>query len=474
MTINKGFLKTDTKNFKIPRKRIVIGIILGLISVFLIYSLLYLFREAFRYLSITEDFDMWILTDKEVAFYNLFYAFLAVIFSQSFVLIFLFNRPKRIFNNSNWRKITIVNDQRVLNLYFLNWFTKLAFIFALMFGFGYSKGYYAFSFYPDYKYLFFLIIIVLFFQSFNTIKFTFRNKSNKWLIASILFLTLLSFGLSKINILDYKKINKSVLDKCIFKKYDLILPETDFYKRTKRLNLVENIYLVNTNDKSGKSQPIILIDNQEVDYDKLSSIVLELQNTIDEFERPLMTYRLHIHENIELKYINRLKLELAKCGISIISYAVTPKNPIYDRRYYQNLNYYTKLLSVKSDLYYGKNDSNNKLKSYENIIEINIDSLGNTFINRNSIEFSNLKKELKKLVKENNNYIFKVYVFNSNTFSKYFQLISTCRQSIFELRNEYSMTKYSNEYNNLDISSKNNVDSIYYEAIFELTDELNF
>ena len=152
-----------------------------------------------------------------------------------------------------------------------------------------------------------------------------------------------------------------------------------------------------------------------------------------------------------------------------ISYAVVPINPRYDKRFYQDLSFAYRLFPTKDFL------GNNRLmemkywsESRENIIEIETDSLHNIFVNGNPTTYSNLKTELIKFVMTNTDYIFKVYVNESNSFAEYFQVISNCRESIQELRNEYSLKHFSHEFENLSGEERDSVRHIFPERIFEL------
>jgi len=221
-------------------------------------------RESFRILSVTEKYDLWVLTDKEVNFYNLFFAFLSVIIGQSVCFVFWFDQPKKIFGIRNHRKTAIVNDQRFLNWYFLSWFIKLAVVFGLFFGFTFHGSWHVFSLYPDYNYVFILIIITLFLQTWNTIRSTYIRKSLKWLFVSIIFVSVLSFGLSKINLTNYNVINKSILSKNIHYRYKLDLPFSAIYERPEKLSLIEDINVVFSKDDKVSSKPIIVADNKEI------------------------------------------------------------------------------------------------------------------------------------------------------------------------------------------------------------------
>ena len=158
MTLSKNFLHKEPNFIELSRFRLIVGGILGLLYSFSFYSFLYIMRESFRILSVTEKYDLWVLTNKEVTFYNLFFAFLSVIIGQSVCFVFWFDQPKKIFGIRNHRKTAIINDQRFLNWYFLSWFSKLAVVFGLFFGFTFHGSWHLFSLYPDYNYFYFNIL----------------------------------------------------------------------------------------------------------------------------------------------------------------------------------------------------------------------------------------------------------------------------------------------------------------------------
>lgn len=194
MTLAKKFLHKQPNFIQISQLKIIIGLLLGLFFAFTFYSFLYLVRETFRILSLTETYDLWILTDKEVRFYNLIFAFISVIIGQAVAFSIWFDRPKSIFEKRNYIKTTILNDQRALNLYFLCWFSKLSIIFGLIFGLTIPGGFYVVSLYPDYNFVFILIIIVLFLQTWNTMNLSFKRKGQKWMLISAVLLSIIAFG----------------------------------------------------------------------------------------------------------------------------------------------------------------------------------------------------------------------------------------------------------------------------------------
>jgi hypothetical protein len=175
-------------------------------------------REVARFFSITEKYDIWVLTDQEMNFYNLFFAYLSLIFAQSVCLSQWFGRIRRPFEKINLKKSSILNDQLFLNIFFLSWFFRLATLYALFIGIL-GAGFYVFSFYPKYNFMFIFMLIVLFLQTWNTIRRAYGRKAFKWMLYSAIIISVLAFAFSRINLVDYQKINEIVLNKNIAYKY---------------------------------------------------------------------------------------------------------------------------------------------------------------------------------------------------------------------------------------------------------------
>jgi hypothetical protein len=470
MMLSKNFLHKEPDFIQISRFKIVVGILIGLFFSFAFYSFLYLIREVFRILSVTTTYDLWILTDKEVNFYNLIFAFISVIIAQSITLIFWFDRPRRISEYRNYKKISIINDQRALNWYFLSWFSKLAIVFGLFYGFTLHRSWYVFSLYPKYNYMFVLIIIVLFMQTWSTIRLTFIRNSLKWMFSSFILVSTLSFGLSKINLIDYKAINESILSKNIYSQYKLILPLSDIYQRAERPFLVEHIYVVCSKDDSLNLNPIIIVDNQEISLDSLHIKIRDWQSMRDEIEIPFVVYCLHIHKSIKMRFVSQLKNEMAKSGARKIAYAVIPMNHEYDKRYYQNYSFSMVLPYYYSDWFCLK-EILNDLNGIQNIIEIQqIES--NYFINDSLIDANQLKSTIKRRIQQNLDYVIKFYVNDSIEFTDYFKVLLSIKEAIYDLKNEYSENKYSKQYDLLNYDEENDVNQKFPFRTIEITTEL--
>lgn len=469
--LNRNFLHTETELFKIPKSRLIIGLLAGLFFAFCFYAFVYLTRESFRFVSVTEDYDLWILTEKEVRFYNLFYAFVSVIYAQSICFFFWFDKPQGIFSKRKFQRILIRKDQSALNTYFLFWFSELAVIYGLTFGSTYIGGFYAFSFYPKYNYIFVLITLVLYLQTWISMRRINKKQSLKWLFISMIVVSTIAFGLSKVNLIDYKSINNIALQKNIPFKYNLEVPESNCYEsKLENRFLTKSIYVVR-NKQHENSTPQIFIDNQEVTIKGLGHKILEFQNSVNEFNVNLCLYNLHIDKTVKMAFVNDLKNEMAKINALKIAYAIVPSNAKYDKRYYKDYS-----LRVRLPNYSSENNSllyrYKETTEFENIIEIENNDTGEYKINGKPYLVENLKQTIKDKIKWNVNYIVRFYINDNIDFSVYFNIISKTKEAVDELRNEYALTNYSTEFENLEVEQMDRTIEKYRFRIFEITTEM--
>ncbi|MBK7175405.1 MAG: hypothetical protein IPH84_19805 [Bacteroidales bacterium] len=364
-----------------------------------------------------------------------------------------------------------MNDQRFLNWYFLSWFSKLAVAFGLFFGFTFQGSWHLFSLYPNYNYVFILIIITLFLQTWNTIRSTYIRKSLKWLLASIISISVFSFGLSKINLTNYKAINKNILSKNIHYQYILDLPFSAIYERSEKPSLIEDIHVVFSKDGVESSKPIIVVENKRIPLDSLQFKIRDWQSMRDEIEIPFMVYRLYIHCDVKMEFINKLITELSNSGISSISYAVIPSNANFDTQYYPDVSFPTKIPNWYSDMT-KLNEIRQEINETPNIIQIKQGEKGLIMVNENAVEIASLKSTIKSLIKSNTDYFIKYNIHDSINFSSYFMVLSKSTEAIRELREEYSQWKYAQKYEWLNNKEQREVRDKYPMRILELTTEM--
>lgn len=457
-------MNIQKRKSEITKKQLIIGLLIGFIVTFSTYSALYVFREAFRYLSITNDFDLWILSDKAVNFYNLIFGFIAVIFGQSAFLSFIFAHPKKIFERKHYLKASIVNDQQYLNISFIYWFLNLLFFFFMFFGNTIQGGFYVLDFYPKYNYVFILLVIVLFLQTWTTIRRKYKNSSIKYFLISALSLSILAFGLSRINLIDYNAINEICLRKNIVHSYQIDLPKSVWTEKWRDNRNEKRIYVASENSK-----PIFIIDNKQVELDSLIYVSSDWKDEYEDAGIAFVKCKLYISQEQKMSVVNELKSELSKCGIRRITYAVIPAETEYDNRYYRDSEIRTLIppYRSKTDLI----EDYNKSHLFENIIEIESRE-GNLSLNGKLSFTGEFELQIKESIKGNSDYIFKHRIKNNCKYSEYIRIYSLLRKIIVELREEYAMCKYGDELDYLDYEPMKEVYEKYPLRLIEVTEEL--
>jgi hypothetical protein len=433
--MNPRFLHSEQEFPKIERKKFILSIVLGVCFSFTLYSLLYLTREYLRLFSVTWEYDIWMLSDEEVNFLNLFFAFLSLIFTQSMCFSYWFGSPRKIFQKRSIHESTILSDQRVLKLSFLGW----ACLFALL-AYIHSDVFLAYSFYPKYNYLFILLIIVLFLQPWVTIRRIYKRKSLKWMLISASIISVLAFTYSRINVFDYQKINEMILEKNIVYKYKLKLAEANTCERYPYLlEPIRNPYLclVNQSPDSGKLKaPILVFNDNELSFDDLEKNLPHI-STMEEYIRPYLYYPLYIDKSIKMSFVNRLKEILTKAEYPRIVYLVIPKHWYYPSRYPPHYFFTQRLHSEKP---YKDTD----LKDFE-LLSV---SYANDSVQVNNIIYAknNFYSIMKQEIEQHDNYLVVFSVDDEMIFADYIFVLDELRRAVHTLRNAYAVENYSREY----------------------------
>lgn len=230
----------------ISKFRIIVGLVMGLGYSFIFYAFQFILRETIRVLSVSDAYEIWILTDQEVTFYNWFFAAVAVLVGQSICLTYWYSKPHKFGNKRRFSRASIINNQQFLLSNFLMWCLKLGFLYGLFFGMTWPNSHRAFSLYPKYSICFFvLLILLLFFQSWNSIRLKIKGKTYQWMLISFFSLGGLSYGISSVHIVDFRAFEKKMLKQNMEYTYNLQVPvEKEFYVNDYCSISGDNYYLV--------------------------------------------------------------------------------------------------------------------------------------------------------------------------------------------------------------------------------------
>ena len=441
--MNRKFSQSSRDFPTIKRKDMIFSILVGIFNSFAFYLFLCLTREVVRLYSITDKYDMWILSNQEVNFYNLFFAYLSLIFAQSICLSKWFGRPRKLFEKVNLPKKATINDQLFLNTVFLHWFSKLGLVYALFLGIV-TPGFYVFSFYPKYNYLFILILTALFLQTWNTIRRTCGRKTFKWMLYSAVLISVLAFAYSRVNLIDYQKINQIFLEKNSAHKYNLELAEVDKFEYFPH-RFIGDIYLVNPSDTAESKNPLIIFDGKELSFDKLEQKLLIYTDSMKKhysFEYHVFaSFRLYVDKSIKMSFVNRLKKAIANAGIYKIAYAVIPKKREYDKRYYTDCSSVWSLIE--------KEYKNADLKEFE-LLSVCY-SNNNLQINDRVYHPNDFYSEIKQLIEKHDNYLVVFAVDDEMFFNDYMFILSEIKRAVAAIRNECAIKTYAIEYEMLNL-----------------------
>lgn len=443
MVLKKGFLRANIgKN--IPFSKFIIGVVLGLSIAFFSYALFQVFREILRANSVSDDFDIWLLTEGEVNFYNLIVAYIAIIIGQSCSFIYWFDVPKNNFKTRPTRLRSIVHEQRFLNWYFLNWFAKLSVVFGIIFGFQGAGWHYEFSFFPEYKYLFVLIIIVLFLQTWNSILLVFKKKAFKWMLISALAISAFSILLSKVNLVPYQELNSRVIANRINSKFQLRLPESTVFKNQKRRNHFPKVSLVFSKD-SINTKPIYLLGNNVYTLKQLIIELDERNKSRNEYVRwAEVGFYFQIDKETPMLYVEQLKQKLGYLDFMYLHYLVLPKDRKLDDFYYHAIQYsYFRIYNN-----YHISNQNFKEKEFSTNLTLGY-SEGKYVINEVPVLKENLKHQLQSHMRVDSNYVLNFYFDKNLTFGQYIKMHSLVWETVNELRDEYALDIYGKKFKDL-------------------------
>jgi len=215
--LQKGFLR-NKNNINISKKRFWISAVIGLAASFSIYTFFCLFRLFFRAM---EFFPVNgpLLFDASTRYsQNIGFATVALALGNAIFLGHLFRKPQKS-KLPEYKRTTIINNQIFVGFNFFYVFAKffvLGGIFLAM-----SSDLNAF---PTYTWIFVLIALVLFLESYKSLLRQFRMKAFKVLWFNFGILTVLTFLFASTSVFNYIKMDTVLLAA----NPPIDLPETSF------------------------------------------------------------------------------------------------------------------------------------------------------------------------------------------------------------------------------------------------------
>ncbi len=442
-----AYLKYRSINPEITSFRFVSGIAIGLGYAFSLYALFILVREAYRIFSLSPWHELVVLSGQEVRFYNLFFAFVSVIFGQSVCLVHWTDKPKRLFSPGIRYRRSIVNDQRNLLWFFLFWFTALAATYGLYFYvvmYGPEGG---FSFYPHYRYVFVLAVIVLFLHSWTTVRLSFKRRSRVWMPLAAVIVSAVSVAFSFITIVDYQSVNKALLRKNIYHSYTLQVPalsgqsgtysHRSFYGNGR--DRVNDIFMAFPKEQDTPAPaPLVFVDGKEIPLEKTGSYIDSAYAGTKKITRALADVLLHIHKDVPMSDVNRLLGEIKSSVLQRLYFrGSTPGRESQSRVYYTGFVPYRTWQHITTPREYQA--SLGSLNEIQNIIGINQLDDGNYLVDGKYVPATELREVLYRRVVSEKDYIVVLFINDAAGFGSFLHVLDNLHSVIAELRDIYSL-----------------------------------
>ncbi|MCK7591929.1 hypothetical protein M0G43_15180 [Subsaxibacter sp. CAU 1640] len=311
MTINRRFHTTKLDLSAISKERWILAVVIGLAYAFMIYAFIYVLIEGLRRMSFVMQNDPLIISDANRSLYNLFFAGLSLIFGNSIAINYIFSTSYSSFFKPNRYRHRILNDQSFLNGGFVHWFLRMALTFGV-----FSIGMMDFEYLP---YLFpvgILILLVLYLNGWMSLLRILSKKKYIYLLLHFVAMCVLSFGLSKINIVDYKALDAGMLEANPI----IDVPSSSFYIEEKSRSDLYLYYKLRL-DKNGELEII----SEDYKHYKIDDMFNVIQSELQSRREELRSYHIAgiiADRHLPMKHIIEFQNMVCRGGINKYTYVI--------------------------------------------------------------------------------------------------------------------------------------------------------
>jgi hypothetical protein len=183
-----------------------------------------------------------------------------------------------------------------------------------------------FQFLPYFYLPFILLVIVMYLDTWKALIQVLGIKGYKWMLFHFLLLGCLTFGLSRINTIDY-----NAIDEIAIRQNPIIdLPMSDFYNsESEKRDFVINFKLsMNEHDK------LVIVSGygEQISLEEVSNEISVERNSRREELIPFISVRISAEKNLGLIYIKQFEAELYKLNQRKIIYDVYNED-VYTKRF---------------------------------------------------------------------------------------------------------------------------------------------
>ncbi|WP_020533878.1 hypothetical protein [Flexithrix dorotheae] len=336
MSLYKGYLRKKINFKELGNRTIYAGLFLGLSSAFALYLFSTFLQQILRLSSIVFSINLWELTIEEYNFYNYFFAVFAGIYGLNQTFNFWLKSSKSdIFFKYKYQKVNILTDINALFWVFILVFSR----FALFYGqyFNWNRQFYVINLYPNYNYLFILILVVLFLQLWTSFLKIYGRKTYKLMVFSLLSIGLFSMVITKIQFIDFFKIDQHFLASRFESQYRFNLPtlpvSDDSYWITKIK--VEVRMAFPKAELQENEMPHIYLNQEKSSFTNIGkALKQEITKDYMFFPEREITIGISVDKNMPVKYVKLLINNLRKYGYSKIAFFGYPDKGEFDPRFY--------------------------------------------------------------------------------------------------------------------------------------------
>lgn len=186
------------------------------------------------------------------------------------------------------------------------------------------------SLFPDYVWVFALLLLNLYFHQWLTLRRVYRNSVLSWMLGVFLIILITSSLLAMINLVPYKKLNESVLKNTVSYYVKVELPTIESGTSHGRRWTMENIYM--GFDKIKSDSGVVLIVKyfegssvSRITYRDLEKFVLDRKSSLDEYDANDITWRLNIDKHVKMVYVKNVLNEFRRLNENRIQFAAEDK-----------------------------------------------------------------------------------------------------------------------------------------------------
>ncbi len=428
MKLNRRFNYSRINLKAVPKFWVVISIVMGLLSALTIYSFFYVIREAFRVMTFGFENFPYILSEEDRYLYNLFFAGLSVIFGNSMTIALLLSKPSNALSKRSPLRKLILNDQVFLNFNFFYWFAKMGMCFFVL-----SMCCMDFDFTPYVGFLSTLLLVVMYLDSWKGLSRAFKNNRFKFQALHLSLIILLTFCLSKLDVIDHKTLDASAIKS----RPMYALPHSDFYDEIYKFNYRETKLSLKLNVNSELE---IWHYGRRGNINDLYAIIASERISIREELIPYLYVRISADKSLALKHIKKVEALLYRINQRNIIYDVYNDDLLtrrFERRGIKFKIPYTVMklepyklippMPLREVAYFDRSRDFNKILTVEigNIVKMDGVIVGK----------ETLKEDFKKYIKRD--VMFEYSYDDLLIFQDYIKVLSAHRAAVFELREQH-------------------------------------